>query len=248
MCTVVILRRPSHQWPIIVAANRDEMLDRPSRPPGRHWPERADVTAGLDELAGGSWFGLNDAGVAAMVMNRPGSLGPEPGIRSRGELVLEALDHADAVAAAAALRDIDPRSYRSFNLVVCDNRDVYWLRGEGGGHPVEVRDVPSGVSMITAYDLNDRACPRISAFLPRFRAAAAPEPDTGEWSAWMALMGERARAGGAEAGMTIVTDRGFGTVSSCLLALPAIGRTGEKPVWLFAPGRPGDAPYAPVGR
>ena len=48
MCTVVILRRPGHPWPLVFAANRDEMLDRPWRPPGRHWPERPEVVAGLE--------------------------------------------------------------------------------------------------------------------------------------------------------------------------------------------------------
>ncbi len=93
MCTVVILRRPGHDWPLILAANRDEMTDRPWRPPGRYWSERAEVTAGQDEFAGGTWLGLNDWGVIAGVLNRPGSLGPDPGLRSRGELPLEALDH-----------------------------------------------------------------------------------------------------------------------------------------------------------
>jgi len=103
MCTLVILRRPDHRWPVLIGANRDEMIDRPWDPPGRHWPDRPEVVAGLDKLAGGSWLGINDWGVAAAVLNRHGSLGPAPGIRSRGELVLEALDHADAAAAAEAL-------------------------------------------------------------------------------------------------------------------------------------------------
>ena len=54
MCTLVILRRPEHAWPVIIGANRDEMIDRPAKPPGRHWPDRAEVVAGLDLLAGGS--------------------------------------------------------------------------------------------------------------------------------------------------------------------------------------------------
>ena len=101
MCTVVFLRRPDHRWPLMLAANRDEMADRPWRKPGRHWPDRPDVIAGQDELAGGSWLGINDAGVVAGILNRKDSLGPDPALRSRGELVLEALDHADAVAASS---------------------------------------------------------------------------------------------------------------------------------------------------
>src|SRR5947209_15117669 len=131
MCTLAILRRPEHDWPVIIGANRDEMIGRPAEPPGRHWPDRVEVTAGKDLLAGGSWLGLNDWGVAAAVLNRHGSLGPQPGQRSRGELVLEALDHADAVAAADALTHLEPTAYRSFNLIVADNRDAFWLRHTG---------------------------------------------------------------------------------------------------------------------
>ncbi|HSF93453.1 MAG TPA: NRDE family protein, partial [Thermohalobaculum sp.] len=122
MCTVVILRRPDHAWPIILGANRDEMAARPWKPPGRHWPDRPNVRAGIDELAGGTWLGLNDEGVVAGILNRRESLGPDERLRTRGELVLEALDHADAVDAVAALADLDGRSYRSFNMVVADNR------------------------------------------------------------------------------------------------------------------------------
>ncbi len=132
MCTVVLLRRPGARWPLLLAANRDELKSRPWRPPGRHWPDRRDVVAGLDEQAGGSWLGINDHGLVATVLNRVGTLGPETGKRSRGELVLEALDHADATAAAAALADLEPAAYRPFNLIVADPRDAYWLRHAGG--------------------------------------------------------------------------------------------------------------------
>src|SRR5947199_3558735 len=140
MCTLVILRRPDHHWPVLIGANRDEMIDRPWRPPARHWPDRPEVVGGLDTLAGGSWLGVNDWGVAAAVLNRHGSLGPDPQRRSRGELVLEALDHADAAAAARALADLEPAAYRSFNLIVADGRDAFWLRHAGDGE-IEVRSV-----------------------------------------------------------------------------------------------------------
>src|SRR5215470_18040378 len=102
MCSIVILRRPGTDWPVILGANRDEMRLRPWTPPGRLWSDRPQVVAGLDLLAGGTWMGINDDGVVAAILNRMNSLGPLPGARSRGELVLEALDHADAWSAASA--------------------------------------------------------------------------------------------------------------------------------------------------
>jgi len=230
------------------------MADRPWRAPGRHWPDRAKVVAGLDELAGGTWLGVNDAGVIAMVLNRCGSLGPRPGLRSRGELPLEALDHTTARDAAEALADIDPAAYRSFNLVIADHREAFWLcsrfDGPSRGHlpPVEVHALPMGVSMITASDRNDPTSPRIRAFLPRFKAAPSPEPDRDAWASWADLLASRVHDldAGPEGAMTIVTERGFGTVSSSLVAVgqPVGGKA--RIVWRFADGSPGEAPFAPV--
>jgi uncharacterized protein with NRDE domain len=250
MCTVVILRRPGHDWPVIMAANRDEMSNRPWRPPARHWSDRPEVVAGIDLLAGGTWLGVNDHGVVAAVMNRRGSLGPDDRLRSRGELVLEALDHADAAAAAQALAGLDGRSYRSFNILVADNRDAYWLKSQGreADGSIKLFDVPAGVSMLTSHDRNDPESPRIRHHLPRFVRAKVPDPDAGDWTDWEALLASRDHdpaADGRDA-MAIVTDAGFATVSSSLLALPAIGDNGRRPLWRFAPGLPGAAAFAPV--
>src|SRR5436190_19633018 len=174
MCTLVILRRPDHRWPVLIGANRDEMIDRPWEPPRRHWPDRPEVVAGLDKLASGSWLGVNDWGVAAAILNRHGSLGPAPGQRSRGELVLEALDHADAVEAAEALSHLDPAAYRTFNLILADNRDGFWLRHTGGSK-IEVRPLKDGLSLIAAGDIDETATPRLKLALPRFRDAAPPD-------------------------------------------------------------------------
>ncbi|MDP6572655.1 MAG: NRDE family protein [Rhodospirillales bacterium] len=254
MCTVVILRRPGHDWPLLLAANRDEMRDRPWAPPARHWPERDQVVAGIDLEASGTWLGLNDDGLVAAVLNRPQSLGPAAGYRSRGELPLEALDHADADAAARALADIDPAAYRTFNMVVADGRDAFWLRSAGGEEGaaeeagVEVMALPEGLSMITAHDRNDPSDPRIRDTLPRFRAAPAPDPGAGDWASWESLLASREHGPGDGPGdaMNVVTDTGFGTVSSSLIALPAPARVGAGPLWLFAPGRPDEAGFEAV--
>lgn len=250
MCTVVILRRPGHDWPLVLAANRDEMRARPWRSPARHWDDRPNVVAGLDELAGGSWLGMNDEGVVAGVMNRVDSLGPAPGRRSRGELVLEALDHAEARVAARALADLNPEAYRSFNLIVADAREAFWLRhlGTDGPGRIEVMPLPEGLSMLTAHDLNDARSARIRNFLPRFRQARAPDPGADDWSQWPQLLGERAfdPADGPPGAMSFMTEGGFGTVCGALIALPAAGRFDLKPVWRFAAGPPDRTPFGPV--
>jgi len=242
MCSLIILLRPGHAWPLLLAANRDELASRPWKAPGRHWPDRPEVVAGIDLLSGGSWMGLNDHGLVACVLNRVGSLGPAPGKRSRGELVLEALDHAEAGAAAEALSQLDPAAYRSFNLVVADGETAFWLRSEGEAEgAVEAFPLPEGLSMITAHDLNDRDSPRIGRFLPAFAEAAVPDPEAGDWTAWSAL---QATSDAAQpfAGLCVVTDGDFGTVSASQLALPrppqSLDEAPRQPIWRFTDGPP----------
>jgi len=232
-----------------MAANRDELRTRPWLAPARHWPDRAHVVAGLDQQAGGTWLALNNDGIIAAILNRRHSLGPADDKRSRGELPLEAVDHAEASVAAKALSMIDPASYRSFNLIVADAQDAFWLKSTGEpGSEVESQPIPLGLSMITAYDLNDTNSPRMKRNLPRFQSAPVPDPENDDWFAWQALLAGRDYDDGEGPGgaMNVVRDDDFGTSSSSLIALPDPMRIGIKPRWLFAPDRPDDAPYTPV--
>jgi len=250
MCTVVILRRPDHPWPTILAANRDEMKDRPWKPPARHWPDRPDVVAGIDLEAGGSWLGVNDNGVIAAILNRPNSLGPAPDKRSRGELVLDALDSADAADVIDRFQALDGEAWKPFNMVITDNTNAYWLRNRGPETDwrIEVFPIPDGLSMVTARELNDPALSRIERYLDRFRAAPPPDPDQNDWNSWRDLMADRERGddGAPDSSMSISTDFGFATVSSSLIALPAPAQRPRPPVWLFAPGRPDLFEHEPV--
>jgi len=249
MCTVVLLRRPEHEWPLLVAANRDERVSRAWDPPARHWPDRAEVIAGRDREANGSWLGINDHGVVAAILNRSGSLGPAPDKRSRGELVLDALDHAAAPDAAEALSEIDAAAFKSFNLVIADAERAFWVKGEGNGTP-EVSEVPEDISIFTAHDMNDvLSSPRTRHYLPLFQKAHPPNPQLGEWTAWENLVASREMGAGqtdANAAIHVETDWGFGTVSTSLIALPSLANTNLTPKWRFTEAWPIRQPYRDI--
>lgn len=237
MCTVVILIRPGHPWPVTLAANRDERIDRTWDPPGPWWPEYPGLVGGRDRSAGGTWMAVGRRGVAAAVLNRPGSLGPIAGKRSRGELPLLAAAQPNAAEGAQAVATLDAGLWRGFNLVVADAAGAWFVRGNGEGSPVAMT-LPPGLHVVTAHDPNDLDSPRIARHLPRFQAAEPPGP--AGWGTWQGLLGDR--TGDAAQQLDIEPRAGFGTVCSSLLALPVEG----PPIWLFAAGRPNATPFVPV--
>ncbi|MCX7374530.1 MAG: NRDE family protein [Alphaproteobacteria bacterium] len=232
MCTVILLHRPGHAWPVMLAANRDERIDRPADPPAEYWP---GILGGRDATAGGTWMAINRAGVLATVLNRPGTLGPAMGKRSRGELPLLALAADSAAEAAARIAALDAAQWRPFHMVLADRDGGWFAAGLGQGAP-RARALRPGFSIITSHAPNDLADARIARHLPRFGAAAAPDsPD--DWRDWPALLADTE---GGPAALNIAPRSGFGTVSSALVALGAQAR------FHFAAGPPHTAPFAPV--
>jgi hypothetical protein len=88
--------RPDSSWPLLLAAVRDEFLDRPWDPPAAHWPEHPSLVGGRDQAAGGTWLAVRPAtdpagpAVAAVLngVRLPAPALPRP---SRGALPLAAL-------------------------------------------------------------------------------------------------------------------------------------------------------------
>ena len=103
MCTVVILRRPGHDWPILLAANRDEMVDRPWQPPARHWPDRKNIRAGIDELAGGT-FTVTNTGSRGALFDTPVVFLPQVAILGTGIVVKKPVVVSDNGLDAISIR------------------------------------------------------------------------------------------------------------------------------------------------
>jgi uncharacterized protein with NRDE domain len=122
MCLVVIALRTAPRFPLVIAANRDELHARRTEP-ARWWPDRPSVFAGRDLVAGGTWLGVSRTGRLAAVTNvRDGP--PRSGPASRGNLVTGFLlsdsrpeGYAEQVAGHA-------QDYAAFNLLLVADDDV----------------------------------------------------------------------------------------------------------------------------
>lgn len=90
MCLIAFAYKAHPRYPLIVAANRDEFLDREADP-AHFWEDHPIILAGRDRKAKGTWMGVTRSGRFAAVTNhrdlrRPAVNGP-----SRGLLVRDAL-------------------------------------------------------------------------------------------------------------------------------------------------------------
>jgi len=241
MCTLVAYVGGSPALPLLVAANRDEFLDRPATDPAiiavDPW-----VFAGQDLSAGGTWFGINAHGLVVGLLNRRRPAGPAPCRRSRGLLCLEMLQTASPDAAAALLARVRPETYNPFNLLVADHRQA--LVATSGPETVRLTRLPPGVHLLTNLELNDPTCPRIARSSSRF--AALRLPTNGDASALIEplreLLADHATALDPRADVieTLCVHRpGYGTRSSSIVALAANG----SPRWWHSAGPPCRSPF-----
>ena len=197
MCTLIWLYRPDHPIPFMMAHHRDERRNRPWLSPAAHWSNFPGVVGGYDQTAGGSWMSCHPQGRTAILLNRAGSLGPEVGKKSRGDLVLQAqLGESAAEAAQRLAASLKPDDYRPFNLVIADRAGVYLLRHRAVDQPIIWEQTQPGLHMISAHDLDDIGqSERLRVHLPRWQKLLTPSrssqywrQDSG-WQAWAVALG-----------------------------------------------------------
>jgi len=240
MCTIAILLEVTAGAPLVVAANRDEIYARPTRPP-ESLGDR--IAGGVDALSGGTWLAIHAAGRFAAVTNQRALAPVAPGLRSRGLAVRELVAAADPDGYVAAL---DPTHYASMNLVWGDARGVSiaYARREG---TLEIVRLPRGIHVLCNDRLGADGFPRGV----RLHDAIAAAP-----LAWPALAGalataladhtridpppshlppELARAMTA----TCIHSRQYGTRSSTIFA----AEPGRTLAYLHADGPPCTAPF-----
>lgn len=170
MCTLAVYLGAFPAYPLVVAANRDEMLARPAAPPTLLRSEPPRAVGGRDLIAGGTWLGLNERGFVAALLNRRSPAPPDPTCHSRGALCLDALRFADVAAAAAHAAAEPAGRFNPFNLLLADPTAAFVVSQPTGEAPRALALEP-GLHVLTNLDVNDPRCPRIAASQQAFAAA-----------------------------------------------------------------------------
>ncbi|HYX64176.1 MAG TPA: NRDE family protein [Burkholderiales bacterium] len=124
MCLIVAAWRVHADWPLIVAANRDEFHGRPASPAG-FWSDRPHVLGGRDLEAKGTWMAVSRNGRFAAVTNYRGAREPSAA-ESRGALVTRFLDESSPAREYIGEIVKKQASYSGYNLLACDGEELWW--------------------------------------------------------------------------------------------------------------------------
>jgi len=231
MCLLALFYRVVEDAPVVAGANREEFYSRGGEPP-QILDGPLPAVAGLDPVARGTWFGVNQRGVFVAVTNRPKSDIP-PELRSRGLLARELLGcPTAAVAVDKAAQELDRRQYAGCNIVCADKDSATVVHG---GDWLRIRPLPPGLHILTAHDVNDASDRRLGHslwWLSQRSYASAEE-------CLLALKELCAQSGNGGPPICLRGERS-GTVSSSMVALRSPLAHSS---YLHAQGPPDRTPY-----
>ena len=136
MCLILVAWRAHADYPLVLAANRDEFHAREAAP--ARWWQGPDMLAGRDLSAGGTWLGVaRDGRFAALTNYRDPSIAARTA-PSRGELVPATL--ASSLPVELRLQQLrrTARNYNDFNLIFSDGERLAVFESvPGDGHVLD---------------------------------------------------------------------------------------------------------------
>ena len=227
MCTVVFAWQWWGDTPLVLVANRDELVSRASDPPLLLQPQ-PPLWGGRDRLAGGTWLAVDPRGRVCAVTNRhPGGRlsTRDAARRSRGELPAEVLCADGDSGAQGVLDGLEAGSFNPVNVLYLSATSAAWvgLDDEVGRRSASLAP---GVHVLTEQDPDDPSSAKTTRLLRSARevAASAFDPDA-LVDGWRDLLRSHARQGDGPQSAACIHEELFGTVSSSTVVIGA-GRTG----------------------
>lgn len=252
MCLIAFALQASSRWPLIIAANRDEFLDRPTVPLARWTTTQGhEIVSGRDLRAGGAWFGVTPGesvrpgGRIAFLTNvREAEAAPAP--RSRGELVTRWLESSIEAEAFAASLIAAPDDFAGFNLVIgdCGTKPWRWItnRAQPNGSGWHHQALQPGVYGLSNAAL-DSPWPKTTQLKRVLGQSLQAHEASGDLQAlqadlWKAL-GSRERASSADLPATGIPPAREEALSSAFVEFPDYAYGTRSSTLLTASSEPG---------
>jgi uncharacterized protein with NRDE domain len=157
MCLILVAWRVHPEYPLVVAANRDEFFARPTAS-ANFWKDAPQIVAGRDLEAGGTWMGVTRSGRFAALTNFRDPAKNRSGAPSRGGLVADFLSGDEAPQAYLQRVAARGNQCNGYNLLVSDGETLWWSSNVGG----EARQLQSGVYGVSNH-LLDTPWPKVGA-------------------------------------------------------------------------------------
>lgn len=240
MCLIVLALDVHPRFRVVIAANRDEFLARPTAPLAA-WSDQPRIIAGRDLEKGGTWLGVSTRGTFAAITNFRDPLQRHPNPQSRGALVAGFLAGDTPAASYVEAAVLHGDRHDGFNLIAGDRSGVWYGSNRGGGmvrlnpgiHGLSnhLLDTPwpkvrrAKAAVAAALALPDQAIEAaiLDALGDDTGSADSELPDTGvglEWERRLAPAFIRGATYGTRCSSVLIADdTGHGTFTECTFGL-----------------------------
>jgi uncharacterized protein with NRDE domain len=131
MCLILFAHKVHPDYPLVLAANRDEAYGRATAP-AAFWDDHPQIYGGRDLAQGGTWLGITRGGRIAAVTNFRDAYAARDTTRSRGELVSSFLRGGQPAADYVNRVEREAHGYNGFNLIAGDLDELHYLSNRGG--------------------------------------------------------------------------------------------------------------------
>ena len=151
MCLISLAYQSHPDYPLLVAANRDEYYHRPTAT-AQFWEDAPQLLAGRDLQAGGTWMGITRSGRFAAITNHRNPPTTPDSPRSRGMLTLDFL--LGDMSPVSYLESLLPEAgrYAGFNLLLADHCGLFYFSNT----ELEPKVLPAGVYSLSNGLLHSR--------------------------------------------------------------------------------------------
>jgi uncharacterized protein with NRDE domain len=171
MCLILFAWRAHPDYPLVVAANRDEFFSRRTAA-ADFWEDAPEVLAGRDLEAGGTWLGIARSGRFAALTNYRDPSRNKPSAPTRGELVSRYLTGSMPPQAYLSELETGADRYNGFNLIFGDLDGLWCFSNCGEGE----QDLAPGVYGLSNH-LLDTPWPKVARGKSALGAALQALPD-----------------------------------------------------------------------